>query len=154
MDQWEVASPLSPLPSSFTFSEPFCQLQSVRHLSIPVAVEFKPRMNCPLRFGRQPPPSASLQFAGQLARLNAMTAPGGTAYWIISFHLSFVRVSPGDAVRVANAAYAPEIAKTDKASPEPMTSPWENFFTISRFSIVFQTEKYPPYDTRDISKCN
>lgn len=75
---WKVANPLRPFPSSFRFSEPFCQLQNARHLSIPVAVEFHQRTNCPLRFGLHPFPSASLQPVGQEVRLNAITAPGGT----------------------------------------------------------------------------
>lgn len=129
MVPWEVASPFSPFPSSFMFSEPFCQLQSVRHLSIPVAVEFKPRMNCPRKFGLPLPPSASLHPVGQASKLNAMTAPGGTEYETSSFHLEEESWSPTATERFEYAAYAAPKAVTTSANQNQRSIPSFIFLT-------------------------
>lgn len=65
-------------------------------------------------------PSAKSQPAGQELPLNATTAPGGTTYWIISFHLSLVSVSPVAADNVEKAAYAAARLETVAKNVAPM----------------------------------
>ncbi len=62
---------------------------------------FIPRTNCHRKSGRPPVPSAGDQFAGHVVELKAITAFGGTVYWIISFHLFLLRTSEVEAVSVA-----------------------------------------------------
>lgn len=66
-----------------------------------------------------------------------MTAPGGTVYWIISFHLSFVSVSLGDAVSDEYAAYPMETEAAVKTKPKPVHSHFLIPEKKSEFATVF-----------------
>ena len=85
------------------------------------------RTKRPLRsMGLVPPPtagsfvpSARSQPVGQASPLKATIAPGGTTYWIISFHFAFVSVSLVAAPRVEYAAYPADSHPTVRKNAAP-----------------------------------
>lgn len=64
-------------------------------------------------------PSAKSQPDGQESPLNATMAPGGTVYWIISFHFVFVSVSLVAAPSVEYAAYPADSHPTVRKNAAP-----------------------------------
>lgn len=99
-------------------------------------------MNCHRRSGRPSFPSAGDQLAGQEARLNAITAPGGTTYWSISFHLSLVRSSFVEAQSDEYAAYATvpaaKIAIIPVKNPKDFDSPLIKADNRLRMAVIIR----------------
>lgn len=120
-----------------------CQVQNPRFASVPPAVEFHPRTNCPRRLSEAlpptpvgtPVPAASVQPTGHEVPLNAMTVPVGTVedamrsfkFW--SFARSLLKV----------AAEIPEPANASSEAGEVQALPTAAY-TIPPTSTVVRKE--------------
>ena len=90
----------------------------------PQSKVLSPRTNCPRRSGRPPVPFACDQFVGHVARLNAITAHGGTEYLTSSFHFDAVTASPEVADIAEYAAKHADTASAETAIPSPIPRPF------------------------------